>query len=661
LPQHLSGGKASDERILGMKALLVTILLMAQSALAIELNASDLNKEYIIAASVKAPTPQMGLVYELLVPQIIKFVPTDKGTYQVFDVTDLRQNPKLIAELKSLKLNEQTLLQISPNFGVDLSKFKKFDQAAISGIQKNNDVIYWHETLSYNEPQPSVILWQNNTLNEKISFYKLKWFMKRYEPLLDKTVYIDAADTGSSIKPRTLITKIDGVEKRFLPRWSLKKSIEVKVSCNYPEQLKPAVPKAAKYWNRVFGKTVLVMSKSCASEDESTATLGKIIVSYNPSYLYFMNFGPIQVDPRTGEILSAYIHVSAQSNDIKTWSTMYAQVAALADPDKLKISQDQAVLIWHMGMLTHEMGHTLGLAHNFAGSLGTPLSLTELKLATKRFLEGETENLPTVTASIMDYNDEDGIILADYDIYKERTDGLVYDKQAIRNIYFSESKPLPFFCSSYASWTPLGCLTNDGGNALVENYVQGPTPRVVARNILDFYTQNSNAESISPEFLKQRLPSPLLADFFNASEPELKNRFVVRGSKIDPNDLNQLINKMGGVNSSDVQSALLRIKSIPKDFTKLGFSEEVWQKIFKNNELNIQTYNELWMEKFAPLALGVGYKDYMNLAPYKFPVDVVPEYRDSYCGYIKQLAPLLSAENMDVARQVFSLQKDCGI
>lgn len=145
----------------------------------------------------------------------------------------------------------------------------------------------------------------------------------------------------------------------------------------------------AGFKNAIFGR------KAPTPEQDSTWSLEDArnsAIVYKPSSVANAS-GPHISDPRSGEIMET--HINWYHNVMKLIHDWYFIQTAAVDKNARKMQYDDEL----MGQLirfvsSHEVGHTLGLRHNFGSSSATPVE----KLRDKKWVEANGH-----TPSIMDY------------------------------------------------------------------------------------------------------------------------------------------------------------------------------------------------------------------------------------------------------------------
>jgi hypothetical protein len=145
----------------------------------------------------------------------------------------------------------------------------------------------------------------------------------------------------------------------------------------------------AGFKNAIFGKRPPTKEEDSTWSMEDARNSGVI---YKPSSVENA-YGPSTLDPRSGEIMES--HIGWFHNVMKLLRDWYMIQAGAIDPRANKMVFDDEL----MGQLirfvsSHEVGHTLGLPHNFGSSSSVPVE----NLRNKAWVEANGH-----TPSIMDY------------------------------------------------------------------------------------------------------------------------------------------------------------------------------------------------------------------------------------------------------------------
>ena len=169
------------------------------------------------------------------------------------------------------------------------------------------------------------------------------------------------------------------------------------VDSDFPASWKPTIRKGIEDWNDTFeeiGFKNAVVARDYPENDPEfdPDNLKYNVVRYSPVPVQNA-MGPSWIDPRSGEILNASVYVYHDIvRLINNWR--FVQTAP-ADPSvrspKLPESIKKEGLRY---VIRHEIGHTLGFAHNMAGSSSIPVESLRSPSFTKKH---------GTTYSIMDY------------------------------------------------------------------------------------------------------------------------------------------------------------------------------------------------------------------------------------------------------------------
>lgn len=352
---------------------------------------------------------------------------------------------------------------------IELEQISKVRSDSIKGDGKNVQLEVKEETLAMNIQIRAYEPGKNFLVKEVDKERRAGFFVTK------------VAKPGFSREVMNLITKWD--------LSSEKGPIVVRISRAVPEQYLQAVGEGVLYWNKVFGKDVLVLKTGvdpqAGPEDRS------IFIRWIPWLDSGAAYAIGQSDPLTGEVLRAQVFMpsvftgvgSASLVDLNDGSPVAAgaiacdlkpSVEALAelsreasDSQRLRLAQDNV-----RSTVAHEMGHALGLRHNFAGSFSAKASAQEIREAARTYLKTPQHPGVETSTSIMDYvSGIDNILMA----ARLNQGPLSYDKMAMDWAYGSDDKVLDpkvsLFCTdddialaNSQSLQIYGCERFDAGN-----------------------------------------------------------------------------------------------------------------------------------------------------------------------------------------------------
>lgn len=339
-----------------------------------------------------------------------------------------------------------------------------------------------------------------------------------------------------------------GFQQIYYSKFNSAKPIVFAISANTPADFKETVREGILYWNKAFGRDLIQVVE--APDNVSAPNSEYNMVQWIDWDWAGGAYADAQMDPRTGQILNAQIFMTSAFaiSGKKNARKFIREAAGLKnraipaiglkgfmgstlchgqDPTKLaeSLSQvlamdnitDQDVLrvaqAYVREVVAHEVGHTLGLRHNFAGSLHASYE-PETRVDHMRDLlkKGTVDPNLIPSSSVMEYSDFIDGSLSGHQL-KHRPVAMPYDEKAIRHLYDGASysrNEVPAYCGDLGMRTYLDCMIWDSGaSTLKSNFVLGQyTLDHLPERILNVFIDAKNPVAGEAEVPVERVPIP---------------------------------------------------------------------------------------------------------------------------------------------------------
>ncbi len=431
---------------------------------------------------------KVGL-FRLSSDNIYASIPTDKllQTFDILAETDTEITFDLSMGLKGLVLethlsivekdsfklaNENAMNGIHSGFSVE--------EALIKKIELDENTIFIEQAIKVSDLKVSKSTTSPISENKNQSVTKINTNLNiliELKPyIINKNfkskLYDQSQRVGYFVNFATQ-AKVDYVLPQIM-KWDLSENkgpITVAIENTIPADIKQAVIEGVLYWNKVIGRDVLKIQENFSATDRLKDRM--IVTRWVQWDSAGFAYASIQADPITGESLRGQVFMTSSwlnhakkavelPTDIKKLNGLCVFEQSKLDIDKIytnvsaekrkKVTEDIIRMV-----VAHEMGHVMGLRHNFSGSFNHTGSDDDLIKAESDYLKDVNHPGFAFSTTVMDYERNIHTALLGAVI---QTQVLPYDKAAIDWGYFDA--PITLAENTYCSDEHIGLADSLG-------------------------------------------------------------------------------------------------------------------------------------------------------------------------------------------------------
>jgi hypothetical protein len=362
----------------------------------------------------------------------------------------------------------------------------KIEESYVSEVRKIGNYMYVNQFVKARDLETG-----------KFSQFQMKYTISKYNPNKDFVPKDSTLQEQIGFFENWPVTDLKTEKDHtYIFKFDHNKPITYHLSANIPSEWQKAVSDGVLYWNRVFGKDIV-----------KVATLPDGVTVHDPGYNIVQwikwdtagfAYADMQADPLTGETLQAHVYMTSvfAIGGLKRAKEYLKEIEQKPEPRSRKIImglkgfsplrtcqhdhralKDLGQVISHLEglnlrnqdeedlfkryaadyireVVAHEIGHTLGLRHNFAGSIHTKVTASEFNQVFANYFLNDKLPTSPIVSTVMDYTPSKVAALSGAHI-RLSNEPLAYDKQAIEWGYSDKAihqmdKSIPFCTDSHA-------------------------------------------------------------------------------------------------------------------------------------------------------------------------------------------------------------------
>jgi hypothetical protein len=265
----------------------------------------------------------------------------------------------------------------------------------------------------------------------------------------------------------------------YAHRHDLSEPITYFITADTPPERKLDIEVSIAYWNRIFSDLGLGEPLTVAELPAGVQPLhpGRNVITWLPNPEDGAGRALNTTDPLTGQIVKSTVLVTSvfAALGADTANTVWMKTALDQGTEPTPLPPEieaRAVSDYYINTYTHEIGHGLGLRHNFAGSLAATTDPGAPVEPFADYLAADVAEGLLPSSSVMEYVESPLAILVGAHIRLGRAP-LPYDVEAIRSMYTDEAPTFGLYCEAESSSLYLDCAEFDHGtHTIVGTYAQ---------------------------------------------------------------------------------------------------------------------------------------------------------------------------------------------